>query len=101
MAQPKAYPVGRWIDQGHERAVMTGGSILIGACLLLHSAIDSVAGFYAVWIALGAGLAATLYTPVFAVVTRRFPEDFLARHHHAHVPGRPGQHGVQFPCRRG
>jgi predicted MFS family arabinose efflux permease len=71
-----AYPVGRWIDQGHERAVMTGGSILVGACLLLHSGIDSLTGFYAVWIALGAGLAATLYSPVFAVVTRRFPQDF-------------------------
>ena len=23
-----AYPVGRWIDRGHERAVMTGGSLL-------------------------------------------------------------------------
>src|SRR5690606_23281165 len=24
-----AWPVGRWIDRGHERAVMTGGSLLI------------------------------------------------------------------------
>ena len=71
-----AYPVGRWIDRGHERAVMTGGSLLVGLCLLLHSAITSIAGFYAVWIGLGAGLAATLYNPVFAVVTRRFPDDF-------------------------
>jgi MFS family permease len=71
-----AYPVGRWIDRGHERAVMTGGSLLVAACLLLHSTIGSIAGFYAVWIGLGAGLAATLYNPVFAVVTRRFPDDF-------------------------
>jgi MFS family permease len=71
-----AYPVGRWIDRGHERAVMTGGSLLVGLCLLLHSAMSSVAGFYVVWIGLGAGLAATLYNPVFAVVTRRFPDDF-------------------------
>lgn len=71
-----AYPVGRWIDRGHERAVMTGGSLLVGLCLLLHSVVSSVAGFYAVWIGLGAGLAATLYNPVFAVVTRRFPDDF-------------------------
>ncbi|MDB5751234.1 MAG: major facilitator superfamily 1 [Ramlibacter sp.] len=71
-----AYPVGRWIDRGHERAVMTGGSLLIACCLLLHSQVRSVEGFYAAWTLLGAGLAATLYTPVFAVVTRRFPDDF-------------------------
>ena len=71
-----AYPVGRWIDRGHERAVMTGGSLLVAACFAAHSLIDSAAGFYAVWIGLGIALSATLYTPVFAVVTRRFPHDF-------------------------
>ena len=71
-----AYPVGRWIDRGHERAVMTGGSLLIALCLFWHSFVTSVAGFYAVWLVLGAALAATLYNPVFAVVTRRFPHDF-------------------------
>ena len=71
-----AYPVGRWIDRGHERAVMTGGSLLVALCLLLHSQVDSMAGFYAVWLGLGAGMAATLYPPAFAVVTRRFPHDF-------------------------
>ena len=71
-----AYPVGRWIDQGHERAVMAGGSLLVAACLALHSAVHSVAAFYLVWIGLGAALAATLYSPVFAVVTRRYPQDF-------------------------
>ncbi len=71
-----AYPIGKWIDRGHERAVMTGSSLLVGACLIAHSLIDSVALFYAVWIALGIGLAGTLYSPVFAVVTRRFPNDF-------------------------
>ena len=71
-----AYPVGRLIDRGHERAVMTGGSLLVGLCLALHSTITSSAGFYAVWLGLGAGLSATLYPPAFAVVTRRFPHDF-------------------------
>lgn len=71
-----AWPVGRWIDRGHERAVMTGGSLLVAACLVAHSFVHSVAGFYFVWFGLGLGLAATLYTPVFAVVTRRFPQDF-------------------------
>jgi MFS family permease len=70
------YPVGRWIDRGHERLVMTGSSLLVAGALLLHSVVTSAAGFYAVWTLLGAGLAGTLYNPVFAVVTRRFPNDF-------------------------
>lgn len=71
-----AYPVGRWIDRGHERAVMTGGSVLAGVCLALHGTVTGVAGFYAVWAGLGAAMAAILYSPAFAVVTRRFPNDF-------------------------
>ncbi len=71
-----ALAVGRWIDAGHERRVMTLGSLWVGLGLLAHSAIDSVAGFYAVWIWLGLGMAATLYNPAFAVVTRRFGTDF-------------------------
>jgi MFS family permease len=71
-----AYLVGRWIDAGHERVVMSVGSLWIGAGLVAHGFVESVAGFYAVWVWLGLGLAATLYTPAFAVVTRRFPQDF-------------------------
>lgn len=71
-----AWPVGRWIDRGHERAVMTGGSLLVAVCLVLHGFVQNIAGFYAVWFCLGLALAGTLYTPVFAVVTRRFPDDF-------------------------
>jgi len=71
-----AWLVGRWIDRGHERQVMTLGSLWVGVGLLAHSQIESVAGFYAVWVWLGMGAAATLYTPAFAVVTRRFGTDF-------------------------
>ena len=71
-----AYPVGRWIDAGHERLVMTCGSLLAALCLLLHAQVTGIAGFYAVWAGLGAAMAAILYSPVFAVVTRRFPDDF-------------------------
>jgi MFS family permease len=71
-----AYPVGRLIDRGYERAVMTGGSVLAGVCLALHGLVTGIAGFYAVWLGLGAAMAAVLYSPAFAVVTRRFPLDF-------------------------
>ena len=71
-----AYAVGRWIDAGHERAVMTVGSLWIGTGLVAHSFVQSVAEFYMVWVWLGLGTAATFYTPAFAVVTRRFPQDF-------------------------
>jgi MFS family permease len=71
-----AYPVGRWIDRGYERAVMTGGSLAIAVLLALHGLVNSAATFYLVWAGLGAALAATLYNPVFAVATRRYPDDF-------------------------
>ncbi len=71
-----AYPVGRWIDRGHERAVVTTGSLLIALGMALHTLVDGLLSFYAVWMVLGAGLSATLYPPVFAVVTRRYPHDF-------------------------
>jgi MFS family permease len=71
-----AWPVGRWIDQGHERAVMVGGSLLLALGLLLHSQVDGLAAFYAVWLLLGVGLAGALYPPAFAVIIRRYPQDF-------------------------
>lgn len=71
-----SYPVGRWIDQGHERLVLTGGSLALATGLAAHAFIDSALGFYLAWTWLGAALAATLYTPAFAIVTRRFPQDF-------------------------
>ena len=71
-----AYVIGRWIDRGHERLVMALGSVLAGSCLLLHGLISSLTGFYLVWTGLGVAMAATLYTPVFAIVTRRYPADF-------------------------
>lgn len=71
-----AYPVGRWIDQGVERRVMTGGSLAAGLCLVMLASVRSRNEFFLVWAALGAVMACTLYTPVFAIVTRRFPSNF-------------------------
>jgi len=71
-----AYLVGRWIDQGYERRVMTGGSLLAGICLAWLSRVNGLAELYAVWMALGVVMAAVLYSPAFALVTRRFAHDF-------------------------
>ncbi len=71
-----AFPVGRWIDRGHERAVMTAGSLLIAVAFLLHWHITTAFELYAVWALLGVGLAGALYPPAFAVLTRRFPQHF-------------------------
>ena len=71
-----AYPVGRWIERGHERAVMTTGSLLAGLCMAGLAHVQSVGEFYLAWAGLGAAMSAILYTPVFTVVTRRFPNDF-------------------------
>ena len=89
-----AYPVGRLIDRGHERLVMTLGSLTLAAGLALHSQVNNLWAFYAVWMLLGTGMAATLYAPVFAVVTRRFPHDFRRAIITMTFLGGPGQHGV-------
>ncbi|MDP3701726.1 MAG: MFS transporter [Hylemonella sp.] len=71
-----AWPVGRLIDRGHERLVMTLGSLVVALGLALHTQVDSLAGYYSVWLLLGVGLAGTLYPPAFAVLIRRYPHDF-------------------------
>ena len=40
-----AFRVGRWIDAGHERVLMTGGSVLAGVALIGHGLVHSAAGF--------------------------------------------------------
>ncbi|HEX5867289.1 MAG TPA: MFS transporter [Beijerinckiaceae bacterium] len=65
-----ALPVGRLIDLGYGRVVMTGGSILAAILLLAWAGIESYAAFLAVWIGLGFAMSATLYEAGFAVLTR-------------------------------
>src|ERR687889_2655431 len=47
-------PVGRLIDLGHGRAVMTGGSVLAAAMLALWSQVTSYPVFILLWMGLGA-----------------------------------------------
>lgn len=71
-----AFAVGRWIDRGHARAVMTGGSALAGASLLGLSVCQTAWGWTLGWLGLGLAMAGTLYTPAFAVLTLRHPQHF-------------------------
>ena len=62
--------VGRVIDRGHGTRTFTGGALLGAAGLLWLSQITEVWHFYLVWIFLGAAMAASLYEPCFAVLTK-------------------------------
>lgn len=74
-----AYPIGTWIDRGHGRCVMVGGTVLAAAMLVLWSQAHSLLTLFTVWIGLGVAMAATLYDPVFALVTRDSPDSFRTR----------------------
>jgi len=63
-------PVGAWIDRGHGRMLMTGGSLLAAVLMYAWSQVDSLAMFYVIWLGLGACQSVTLYEPAFAVITR-------------------------------
>ena len=63
--------VGRLIDRGRARLVMTMGSLLGAGALFAWSEVETAAGYYGLWAVLGIAMAATLYEPAFAVLIRR------------------------------
>ena len=63
-----AVPVGRWVDRHGPRLLMTLGSIGGAILLLAWARVDSLPGFYLLWLLMGLVLAATLYEPAFTVV---------------------------------
>ncbi|MBV8393497.1 MAG: MFS transporter [Alphaproteobacteria bacterium] len=69
-------PVGAWIDRGHARVLMTGGSLLAAVLMFVWSRTHSLPVLYAVWIGLGACQSVTLYEPAFAVITRVYGPRF-------------------------
>ncbi|MCB8820148.1 MFS transporter [Microvirga rosea] len=66
-----AVPVGRLIDRGYGRVVMTGGSVLAAALFLVWSWVESYPAFVLIWLGLGAAMSAVLYEPGFAILARR------------------------------
>ena len=74
-----SYPVGAWIDRAGGRAVMSIGSLLAVVLLFSWSRIAVLGAFYLIWMGLGVALAATLYEPGFAVLTRLHPATYRLR----------------------
>ncbi|MBX9633782.1 MAG: MFS transporter, partial [Magnetospirillum sp.] len=74
-----SYPVGTWIDRRGGRWLMSAGSALGALLLAAWSQVESLPVFYLIWVGLGAATAASLYEPVFAVLTRLFPASFRTK----------------------
>ncbi|MGV9796602.1 MFS transporter [Mycobacterium sp. NPDC003449] len=62
--------VGRWIDRHGPHAVMTTGSVLGPLALVGVALAPGLGWFVASWIAAGVAMAAVLYQPAFAALTR-------------------------------
>src|ERR671917_2391310 len=63
-----AVPVGRLIDRGYGRAVMTGGSVLAALLLVLWAYTESYPVFILIWLGLGAATSALFYEAGLAVL---------------------------------
>jgi predicted MFS family arabinose efflux permease len=61
-------PVGRLIDRGYGRAVMTGGSALAALLLVLWAVTESYPVFVLIWLGMGAATSAVFYEAGFAVL---------------------------------
>lgn len=63
-----ALPVGRWLDRHGPRALMTLGSCLGVALVLVWAHVHTLPALYFCWFGLGLAMAATLYEPAFAAI---------------------------------
>ena len=75
-----ALPMGRAIDAGHGRQVMTVGSFLAGMVFIAGSTLDTLWGLYLVFAAIGFLHAATLYDAAFSVIAHRFDGPQAKKH---------------------
>src|SRR5699024_282749 len=64
--------VGRWLDRHGARGLMTAGSILGTVLIFAWARVETLPGFYLLWIGIGLATAATLYEPAFTVLTQWF-----------------------------
>lgn len=69
--------VGRIVDHRGPRTVMTAGSVLGVASLIIIAAAPNLPVFIAGWLLAGPAMAATFYQPAFAAVTRWWAPDHV------------------------
>jgi MFS family permease len=67
-----AIPVGRWLDRHGPRALMTGGSVAAALLVVAWASVDSLLGYYLVWLGIGLVMATVLYEPTFHMVANWF-----------------------------
>ena len=64
--------VGRWLDGHGPRGLMTAGSVFGVLLVLAWSRVETLAGFYLIWVGIGLACAATLYEPAFTTIAQWF-----------------------------
>ena len=75
LAAAGAVPVGRLVDQGRARVMMTLGSCAGTLLLVLWARVESLHALYLVWAGIGLTMATVLYEPAFAVLAKWFVHD--------------------------
>jgi MFS family permease len=63
-------PAGRWLDRFGPRRVMTAGSVIAVPAVVGISFAPTLPWFFAAWTLAGVAMAAVLYQPAFAALTR-------------------------------
>ena len=67
-----AFPVGRWLDRGSARFLMTTGSVLATLGVLAWSQSRTVPAFYGSWLLIGVAMGLVLYEPAQVVLIKQF-----------------------------
>ncbi len=70
-----AFPVGRWVDTRGARGIMSIGSLIGSALVLLWSFVTSLPALYLVQAGIGLVMAAVLYDVAFTVIATWFRRD--------------------------
>jgi cyanate permease len=67
-----AFPVGRWLDRGSARLLMTAGSVIATVGVLAWSQSRTVPAFYGSWLLIGIAMGLVLYEPAQVVLIKQF-----------------------------